>query len=479
MREEKNSKGFIVVIDDDPEMRSLLVDHLRMEGYTVEAFGDGKEAMMYLRSGSLESEAVELVLTDIRMPEVDGLSVLRQYHPSHPHIPVVLMTAHASIESAVEGLRRGAFDYLIKPFKLAEISLVIKRALNYGRLQRQNKVLTSEVKKTWTLNEIVGKAPAMKSIFELIERVAPATSNVLITGESGTGKEVVARSIHSRSQRANKPFIAINVTAIPDNLLESELFGHTKGSFTGAISDKKGLIEEAEGGTLFLDEIGDMNLSLQAKLLQFLQLRKIKAVGSNVTKDVDVRVIAATHKDLKRAIQSGTFREDLYYRLAVIPIVMPALRHRTEDIPLLANHFLQKYSVLNGGKVLGFSSNAMMKLMSMPWHGNVRELENLVERLVVLTPHPIIQSEDIPLGEGQEAESFFGKAVSDHPTLADLEKRYIRVILEKTGGKKEKAAHILGINRRTLYRKEREYGLIDESAEEPTEDHLETQLEEN
>lgn len=464
---DKNAKGFIVVIDDDPEMRSLLVDHLHMEGYYVRPFSDGKEAMVFLMGSSLEAQQVELVITDLRMPEVDGMTVLRQYRPTHPQVPVIIMTAHASLESAVEGLRRGAFDYMIKPFKLAEITLVIERAIHFGRLQRQNKVLSAEVKKTWSLNEIVGKSTQMKTVFDLIDRVAAASSSVLITGESGTGKEVVARAIHSRSPRITKPFVAINVTAIPDTLLESELFGHVKGSFTGAIADKKGLFEEAEGGTLFLDEIGDMDLSLQAKLLRVLQERKIKAVGSNQMKDINVRVLAATHKDLKKAIANGTFREDLYYRLAVIPVALPPLRHRPEDIPLLAQHFLQKYSVLNGGRALGFSQAALQKLMGMPWPGNVRELENLIERVVVLTQHPVIQPEDIPTTEDQGVENFFGNSTSDLPTLEQLEKRYMRLVLEKTGGKKEKAASILGINRRTLYRKERDYGFVSEDEVEP------------
>src|SRR5690606_34713127 len=268
------------------------------------------------------------------MPEVDGISVLRQLKPQRPDLPIIIMTAHASIESAIEGLRKGAFDYIIKPFKLAEISHSIERAVTFGRLQRQNKLLSTELKRSWTKNDIVGKSPAIKEIFELIETVAPAQSSVLITGESGTGKEVVAKAIHNLSPRAKKPFIAVNCTAIPDTLLESELFGHAKGAFTGATERKKGLFEEAEGGTFFLDEIGDLDLALQAKLLRVLQERKIKAVGDNQMKDIDVRIIAATHKDLKNAIKEGNFREDLYFRLSVIPIVVPPLRHRQEDIPL-------------------------------------------------------------------------------------------------------------------------------------------------
>lgn len=462
---EKNSQGFVVIIDDDTEMKSLLFDHLKLNNYHVVAFSDGLEAMRFMKTDSAASQ-VELIISDIRMPEMDGISVLRQMKHSHPDVPVILMTAHASIESAIEGIRQGAFDYLIKPFKLSEIEVVIQRALSYGRLKRQNITLSTELKKTWSVNNIIGKSPAMKSVFDLIERVAPANSNVLITGESGSGKEVVAKAIHQHSPRNQKPFVAINCTAIPESLLESELFGHAKGSFTGASERKKGLFEEAEGGTLFLDEIGDMDMALQAKLLRVIQERKVRAVGDTQFKDIDVRIIAATHKDLKKAIQNGSFREDLFYRLAVIPIVVPPLRHRQEDIPLLAQYFLNKYAQMNNKKVTGFSFEALQKLIHMPWQGNVRELENLIERVVVLTPHSIIQSNDIPTSEDQSFENFYGQNSHSLPTLEDLEKRYIQLVMEKTGGRKEKASQILGINRRTLYRKEKEYGFATSEEEE-------------
>ncbi|MGZ3722899.1 MAG: sigma-54-dependent transcriptional regulator, partial [Bdellovibrionales bacterium] len=286
MQNDKNSRGFVVVIDDEPEMRSLLVDHLVMENYKVRDFADGGEALKFLNSDAPEASQVELVLTDLRMPEVDGLSLLRNFKPKHPDVPVILMTAYASVESAVEGLRKGAFDYVTKPFKLAEMSHAIERAIIFGRLQRANKSLTKEVRKTWKVNEIIGKSLPLQNIFEMIERVAGSTTNILITGESGTGKEVVAKAIHQSSPRAGKNFVAINCTAIPDALLESELFGHVKGSFTGASGDKKGLFEEAEGGTLFLDEIGDMEMALQAKILRVLQERTVRAVGSNTSKAV-------------------------------------------------------------------------------------------------------------------------------------------------------------------------------------------------
>lgn len=455
---EKTSQGFVVVIDDDPQMRSLLVDHLELSNYHIKSFSDGLDAMQFLMGSSTEAQQVELVLTDLRMPEMDGLSVLRQLKPLRPLLPVIIMTAHASVETAIEGLRKGAFDYIMKPFKLTEISHVVEKAISYGRLQRQNKTLSSELKKNWNRNEIIGKSSAMQSIFDLIERVAPAQSNILITGESGSGKEVVAKAIHNLSPRAKKNFIAINCTAIPNALLESELFGHAKGAFTGASERKKGLFEEAEGGTLFLDEIGDLDIALQAKLLRVIQERKIKPVGDTQMKDIDVRIIAATHKDLKKAIAEKNFREDLFYRLCVIPITVPPLRHRQEDIPLLAQHFLNKYAVLNNKLVTGFSFETMQKLLAMAWTGNVRELENLIERLVVLTQNSVIQANEIPSADEKPHESFYGQATTDSPTLEQLEKRYIQLILNRTGDKKEKAAQILGINRRTLYRKEKEYG---------------------
>lgn len=463
--------GSIVVVDDDPEMLSMVHDHLKRSGYQVRAFGNSSEAVKYLSSGDLDALGTELLLTDLRMPEIGGLDLLQQVRRLPNAFPVIIMTAFATVDTAVEGLRRGAFDYITKPFKLAELSLTVERALSFYRLKMQNQALSAEVRRSWGVQDIIGKSAPMKNIFDLIDRVAAASTSILITGESGSGKEVVARAVHQRSPRSKKPFVAINCTAIPEDLLESELFGHVKGSFTGAINDKKGLFEEADGGTLFLDEIGDMNVGLQAKMLRVLQERMIKPVGSNQSKSIDVRVIAATHKDLKKSISNGLFREDLYYRLSVIPVVVPPLRHRIEDIPLLAHHFLRKYSALNQSKALGFTQAALHKFMNMPWPGNVRELENMVERLVVLSRSPQIDVSDIPDVEQTSNEQFFGKATEDSPTLVELEKRYIQLIMDKTGGKKEKAAQILGINRRTLYRKEREYGwTTEEDAELASED---------
>ncbi len=458
------SKGLIAVVDDDPEMRSLIEDFLRKQQYKVMSYDSGVSFIDFLKIDSEESRNLELVLSDIQMPQMNGLELTKKVKELNAELPVILVTAFGSIESAITGIRNGAFDYLTKPFKLNELLINVERGLNFYRLHHQNKILRREIQKTFEHGSLIGKSKVMQQVFELIERVSTANANILITGESGTGKEVVARMIHNIGPRAESPFIAVNCTAIPDTLLESELFGHAKGSFTGAYQRKKGLFEEADGGTIFLDEIGDMDLALQAKLLRVIQERKIRPVGDNIVKDIDVRIIAATHKDLKAAIKSGLFREDLYYRLSVIPVVIPALRHRKDDIPILATHFLGKYVAQNGGGPRGFTQAALQSLMNMRWDGNVRELENLIERLVVMTSHPVIQDTDIPTPEMANIEDFYGDSTRDLPTLEQLEKRYMQLVLEKTGGKKDKAAHVLGINRRTLYRKEREYGLIAEDS---------------
>jgi DNA-binding NtrC family response regulator len=458
---EKKSR--ILVVDDDPGMGALLKDFLAPQGYVVDTYTSAQEAYNDLQKADAWSlEQIHLIITDLRMPGMDGLSFIEKCKVLEPNIPIILITAFGSIESAIEATKKGAFSYVVKPFKLSEMDLTVERALQFRSLNKQNKILRGAHRSAHSYAGIIGKSAAMQSVFDLIQRVSGAMANVLIQGESGTGKELVAKAFHSQSARASKPFVAINCTAIPENLLESELFGHVKGSFTGAIANKKGLFEEANGGTLFLDEIGDMDSALQAKLLRVLQERKIRPVGDNHDKSVDVRIIAATHKDLKAAIRDGRFREDLYYRLSVIPVVLPPLRHRLEDIPLLAYVFLEKYSSLNGTRVENFSKEAMQTLMSLPWEGNVRELENVIERAVVLCRGAQIEVTDLPKGENSNSEMIFGQASEELPTLEDFEKRYIKYVLDRTGGRKEKAAHILGVNRRTLYRKEREYGWVSE-----------------
>ncbi len=451
-------------------MRSMLREFLTAEGYKVAEFVNPKAALESFGT----QESPDMVITDLNMPEMNGLDFIRTFKALSPATPIILITAFGTIETAVEAMRAGVFDYVIKPFKLTEISVKVARALQIQKLQSDNEVLREEVKRSYSFSGIIGKSPGMLEVYDLIKRVSNATANVLISGESGTGKEQVARAIHQNGPRANRTFVAINCTAIPESLMESELFGHAKGSFTGAHQRKKGLFEEAEGGTLFLDEIGDMDMALQAKLLRVLQERKIRAVGDTVDREIDVRIIAATHKDLKAAIKNSVFREDLYYRLSVIPIVIPPLRHRREDIPLLAEAFLKRFSAANGSRVRGFTQNALSTMMQMTWEGNVRELENWVERAVVLARGELIEIEDLPAATEASVESFFGAATSQFPTIDELEKRYMKFILDKTGGKKEKAAQILGINRRTLYRKEREYGFVEGDADEMDETVEET-----
>ena len=461
----KPHQGRIVIVDDDQEMRSLLMDFLEGEGFTVTCFPLATEALAALATdGKLAADQadgdIDLIISDIKMPELDGLEFTARMQTLRPEIPMILITAFGSIETAIEAMQRGAFHYVVKPFKLTEMSVNVQRALEHRKLKRDNTALRQEVKRSWSLGKLIGKSEGMKAVYDLVGRVAQATANVLITGESGTGKEMVARAIHQTGPRSQKPFVAINCTAIPETLLESELFGHAKGSFTGAIQRKRGLFEEADGGTLFLDEIGDMNVQLQSKILRVIQERKVRAVGENTDKSVDVRIIAATHKDLKLAMKEGRFREDLYYRLSVIPIAIPPLRQRPDDIPLLAEHFLKKYAATNHLNVKGFTKRAVAKLTSLRWEGNVRELENVVERAVVLSTGLLIDETDIPTPDTANAEGFFGNAISDFPTVGQLEERYIKLVLEKTGGRKDQAAQILGMNRRTLYRKERELGLI-------------------
>ena len=462
----KNSvNSRIVVVDDDPDVRSVLVEFLLELKYQVYEFESGVKAFEALQSdfnGEVSKHEIDLIISDINMPEMNGMEFVQRVKRQAPKIPVILMTAFGSIDSAIEATRLGAYDYITKPLKLSELAVVVDRAIRYQSLQKENQRLREQVQQGFSYGNLIGKSKSMREVFDMVGRVSKATANVLISGESGTGKEVVARAIHAQGPRKEKPFVALNCSSIPEQLLESELFGHVKGSFTGAIANKIGLFEEADGGTIFLDEIGDMDITLQAKVLRVLQEKNIKPVGGNQEKKIDVRVLAATHKDLKKSIQEGRFREDLYFRLNVIPITLPCLRHRREDIPLLANYFLEKYVKANAANIKGFTPEAMAKLVNAHWTGNVRELENVVERVVVLSQGEWIDAVDIPLMEEQNGESFFGAAVQDLPTIEELEKRYIRFVLDKTAGKKEKTAQILGINRRTLYRKEREYGFVDE-----------------
>jgi two-component system response regulator HydG len=454
----------IIVIDDDVAMKEMVEDFLQSKKVPCQSFSLASRAFEWLQTQDLEP--IQAIVTDQNMPEMDGVEFVQRMQKLNPDIPVIIMTAYASIDSAIEATRLGAFAYISKPFKLTEFDVTLQKAMHLRELKKENQTLRQSIRGGWKFGQIIGKSRVMTEVFHTIEKVAPAQSTVLIKGDSGTGKELVARAIHDNSRRKDQPFVAINCTAIPENLLESELFGHVKGSFTGAVSDKKGLFEEAQGGTLFLDEIGDLDMSLQAKLLRVLQEKTIKPVGANKEKKVDVRVITATHKNLQKAIEEELFREDLYYRLSVLPIQLPPLRQRREDIPLLANFFLEKYAALNQSRAKSFSAEAMNELLNYPWNGNVRELENVVERLTVMSSEEVIHKTQLdPTPLDNTSADFFLMATQDWPTIDELNRRYIDVVLEKTGGRKEKAAQILGINRRTLYRREKEAQITSETHE--------------
>jgi two-component system, NtrC family, response regulator HydG len=433
----------VLVVDNDREMLKLLQQHLEAEGFHVRAVATGADAITLLKH-----EDFDLVLTDLVMDEVDGLAVLAEAQRLHPGIRVVLMTAFASVETAVSAIRQGAYDYLSKPFKLPEVTLVLRRATEDQRLREENRRLREEVGRRWSTSSLLGQSRAMQPVFEQIAAVAASDSTVLLIGESGTGKELAARAIHWNGSRRARAFVAVNCAAIPDNLLESELFGHERGAFTGAERRRRGLFAEANGGTLFLDEIADMSLSLQAKLLRALQEKAIRPVGGNEEIRLDVRVISATNRDLPALVRSGSFREDLYYRLSVIPIRLPSLRERPEDVPLLAQHFLDRVAAALGKRFDGFTAEALGWLSKQRWPGNVRQLENVVERAATLAKTTSITEADLSV----EPLAPAGPGGHVRPTLAELERDYIDRVLTETHGDKNAAAKILGISVRTLQR---------------------------
>jgi DNA-binding NtrC family response regulator len=450
-RRAMTSTPRVLVVDDDAAMREMLASLLEEDGLRVRTVASAREALE-----RASEEEFDAVLSDIHMPGEDGRELLGALRALRPGTPVLLMTAFGSIDSAVESMRAGAFDYITKPFKRGAVLAALGRAFEHRRLEEENRRLRRALDQTSSFGDLMGASPQMREIFALIRKISASRSNVLITGESGTGKEVVARTIHFTGTRADKPFIPINCTAMPEGLLESELFGHVRGAFTGAHTTKKGLFEEAEGGTLFLDEIGDMAPGLQSKLLRVLQDREVRPVGGNRSVRVDVRIIAATNKSLKDEIDEGRFRQDLFYRLNVIPIHIPPLRERPEDIALLAEHFGRKHSADRPRRI---SEAAMARLRRMPWEGNARELENAIERSLALACGDEISADDLlPLEvAGARDKSFEDSllrvAVDKRLTLRELGDRYVEGVLALTGGNKVQAARILGINRRTLYRR--------------------------
>ncbi len=443
-------KGYrVLVVDDDLEMCGLLSDVLKGEGFSAITTHDSLEA-----SKILKKEEFDILITDLKMKGLKGLDLLEETKQVSPLTPVIIITAFGTIESATQAMKMGAYDYITKPFQMDELILTVRKALENRFLKKEVVRLKKEVETRYHFHQLIGKSASMQNIYDLIERIRDSSINVFITGESGTGKELAAKAIHYSGIRKGGPFIAVNCAAIPETLLESELFGYKKGAFTDAKSDKKGLIFEADEGTLFLDEITEMPPMLQAKLLRVLEEREVRPLGDTNSYPIDLRIISTSNCDITSSIRQGRFREDLYYRLKVIDIEMPALRERREDIPILVQHFIQKFSKELKKAVSGVSGDALKILLNYPWPGNVRELENIIQRAITLSQHEVISPEDLPASIIQKAdEKLFEKAVEEKFTLDQLEKEYIRRVLIETGGNKSKAAIILGLDRKTLYRK--------------------------
>jgi DNA-binding NtrC family response regulator len=440
-----------LVVDDEALIRDMIKRGLsQMGGFSVEVAQSGPEAIE-----KMEKDVFDLVLTDLKMPEMDGLELLKTIKGTRPDIMVIMMTAHGSIETAVEAMKIGADDYITKPIDFNDLLLHISKVQKESLLLRENRLLRMEVRKKFEFNNIIGKSKKMQEIFSLIEKVALGSSTVMIYGGSGTGKELVAKAIHYNSPRADRPFIPFNCGAIPETLVESELFGHTKGAFTGAIQAKKGLFEEANGGTLFLDEISSILPSVQVKLLRVLQEKELMKVGSTERTKIDVRMIAATNENLEENMKQGKFREDLFYRLYVFPIFLPDLKDRKEDIPLLAYHFLDFYSKEAKKEIKGVSKEAMKLLLEYHWPGNVRELENAIERAVIMTDQDTLVPNDLPKDLMEGFSEMIKRGVKDRKSLDDIKSEYIKEILKEVGGNKRIASEILRVNPRTLYRFEK------------------------
>jgi DNA-binding NtrC family response regulator len=438
----------ILVVDDEVGIREMLKKGLPQMGeFAVEAVRNGVEA-----AERIEKDLFDLVLTDLMMPEMDGMELLRLIREKRPELPVIIMTGHGTIETAVEAIKIGANDFITKPIDFNDLFLHISKALKESLLTRENRLLRMEVRKKFEFDNIIGKSRRMQEVFSLIEKVAPSASTVIIYGGSGTGKELVAKAIHYHSDRAKQAFMPFNCGAIPETLIESELFGHTRGAFTGAVQAKRGLLEEANGGTIFLDEISTILPSVQVKLLRVLQEKEVMRVGSPERIKIDVRVIAATNEDLEANMKKGTFREDLFYRLHVFPIFLPDLKDRKEDIPLLADHFLYHYSRETRKQIQGISKQAMDLLMEYPWPGNVRELENSIERAVIMADQEYLTPNDFPKNLKEGAAELVRRSLRERMSLEDIKALYIEEILKETEGNKKIAAEILKVNPRTLYR---------------------------
>jgi DNA-binding NtrC family response regulator len=437
-------KKRVLVVEDEEKLRRVIELQLVSAGFEVDKAPTAEEGLKIV-------DRADLVLTDLRLPRMDGLQFLSQIRLQNAHVPVIMMTAYGSIETAVESMKAGATDFLLKPFSLDHLMQVVNKALEMSALRDENRQLKEELGRRYEYDNIIGRSEAMQEIFATIERVAPSRATVLLAGESGVGKDLIARAIHFRSPRRDRPLVKINCSAIPENLMESELFGYEKGAFTGAVGTKPGKFEQADTGTVFLDEIGDVPAAIQVKLLRILQEREFERLGSNVTRHIDVRVIAATNQDLRAALEQGTFREDLYYRLNVVPMNIPPLRERKQDIPFLANHFLRKLAPDSAGQVESISDAAMEKLTGYHWPGNVRELENVIERALILSRGTQLEAEDIkletaPRPRPQNEQHFLPEGL----TLDQYEQEIIREALRRADGNKSHAARLLGLTRNAL-----------------------------
>lgn len=449
--------GTILIADDEPEIRNSLSSVLQEEGYFCFTAGDGEEAL-----GIIMDQDVDVLISDIKMPSLDGMKLLEKTLQRSPQTLVVLITAYASVETAVQALRMGASDYLLKPLDFDEVILRLKHLLERKALSLENQFLREQISREYNFYDIIGESEAMRRVFDLIRKVSATNTNVLITGRSGTGKELVARAVHANSGRANKRFIPVNCGAIPENLFESELFGYRKGAFSGAVNNHDGIFKEAGGGTVFLDEIGEIPEHIQVKLLRAIQEKEIQPLGSSSAVKIDVRIVAATNRNLEEEVEKGNFREDLFYRLNIIEIRLPELSERKEDIPLLARHFMNKYNREFHRQIKGIDSEAIKALMQYEWKGQVRELENVIERAVILCDNDYIRKSDLPVGLQQKHHTSADngdifETENLEESLAEFEKRQITHMLSMLNGNRAEAARRLGIDPSTLYRKMEKY----------------------
>jgi DNA-binding NtrC family response regulator len=457
-------KKKILIVDDETKMLRVLELQLQSAGYDILKAESAEDGLRRLEAVASDGDGVALVMTDLRLPGVDGLEFLRKVRAQTPGVPVIVMTAFGTVETAVEAMKAGASDYLLKPFSLEDMMITIDKVLELHALRSENIALKAELTRQYDFGQLIGRSERMKDVFEAAQRVAPTHATVLLGGESGTGKGMLARAIHINSPRRDGPFIKINCSAIPENLMEAELFGYEKGAFTGAMKSHPGKFEQADGGTVFLDEIGDVPMPIQVKLLRVLQEKEFERLGGTKTIRVSVRIIAATNQDLRAALEQGSFREDLYYRLNVVPIDIPPLRERREDIAFLIDHFLKRFAADTGDRIRGISSEAVEMLAGYRWPGNVRELENIIQRAMVMAKSDVIGVEDIHLDHaGRSQVSSDGiPFLPEGVTLDEYEQELIREALRRTGDNKSQAARLLGLTRNALRYRLSQMGVEDQ-----------------